>query len=128
MKNVNNVLNQIIISATKRKKNTTVECTKKTLSYLDALTTLNVIEYIKVPYSKNLYIVNIKYYNNKPVIKSIKYIEKVHKGSILKNHWVQEVNSRKNIYIAKTPKGLKLINGFSRPIKPINLVYQLSIN
>lgn len=128
MIDVNRVLNQIIISGSRHKKDTTVKCTKKILNYLDTLVSINAIEYIKVPYSNNLYKINIKYCNNKPILKRIQYIGNFHAGSVLKNQWKSEINSRRGIYISKTTGGLKLVFGGSPLTEPTSLLYKITIN
>lgn len=128
MRRVNNILNQIVISALSRKKTISVVCTKKVLSYLDVLVSINAIEYEKDMFVKDLYIININYYNQAPVIKRVKYMGNVGNGSLSKKRWDRELNCRRGIYIVRTCRGLKVTSSLVSIENPNSLIYKLFIN
>jgi hypothetical protein len=128
MKGVNNMFNGIILTGIRKKKNIKIRCTKRMLDYLNLLVTLNLVEYVKDPVQPNVYTIYISYYNSKSILKKIKYIGNLRKGSISNKKWLRELSSRKALYIAETTAGLRVLDGSLDYLTPLRLVYKISIN
>jgi ribosomal protein S8 len=98
-------LNLINLAAKNNKINIKIIINKQTIKILNILTDYNLIEYKLEPgYSA---LVTIKYYNSKPVLKSINFMGGRFKNNIKRPYAVSESNNKKAFYIMQTPTGLK---------------------
>lgn len=109
------------------KRKITLSCTKKDLIYLSLLKSVNIVEYSKVPFTLNKYDIVISYCNGRPVLYNIISIDLAQKGAISSDNWVKEANSRKSLYLAYTPNGLRLVDN-SLHLTPTRLLFKLEFN
>jgi len=128
MTKVRIMFNMIMLVSRNGVRKFKINCSSKDLLYLSLLRSVNVIEFTKVPLTKNKYTILILYSNGRPVINSIVSINQGNKGDIRTKYWVRESNSRRSLYIAQTPFGIKLIDSYVKSKVPTRLLFKVELN
>lgn len=128
MRRIRLLYNTILLVSRRGKRKVVLSCTKKDLIYLSLLKSANILEYSKVPLTLNKYNIVISYCNGRPVLYSIASIDLAQKGSISLKNWTKESNSRRALYLAYTPNGLKLIDSLVYCTKPTRLLFKIEFN
>jgi hypothetical protein len=128
MTKVRILFNMIMLVSRNGARKFKINCSSKDLLYLSLLRSVNVIEFTKVPLTKNKYIIIILYSNGRPIINSIVSINQGNKGNIGTKSWVKESNSRRSLYIAYTSSGIKLVDTYVKSKLPSRLLFKVELN
>lgn len=128
MKKVNSILSKIIYASHRRLKKIEVRCDSSKLPYLEALSSINAIEFYKDKYRKDIYTIIIPYYFGKPVLNNITRVGKRNTGGVTLSKWTRLQNSRKAIFIANTDSGIKLVDLVTSKNTPLSLIFKIELN
>lgn len=128
MKEVNIILAKIVYASNRKLRKIEIKCNPKKLPYLEALSSINAIEFYKDKYRKDTYIVIISYYFGKPILNNIVRVGKRNTGGVTLSKWSRIQNSRKSIFIANTKFGIKIVDLAMGKDSPLNLIFKVELN
>lgn len=128
MREVNIIFNKILYASNRRLRKIELKCNPKGLLYLEALSSINVIEFYKDAHREHTYVVIISYYFGKPVLNNISRVGKRNTGGVSLRNWSRIQNSRKSIFIATTNSGIKVLDLVTNKDQPLSLLYKIELN
>lgn len=113
MRSVVNMFSVIVHNSKGKKRFFKLKCSLNNTKYLDILNQLNILEYSKSKNLSNVYDVKLMFYRNVPNIHSITLLNNNLSKGLSLRILNKELNSKKAMYIVRSPKGIRLVNSIN---------------